>query len=145
MLVPLLRTAAVIVASLLLTLGLLAASGYNLLTCMEAFWEGTFGSLRGMRFTLTSSCPLMLTGLSVALAFRCGVLNIGAEGQLLVGTLFATGVAVTTGADSPLLIPVLLALGLVGGALWASIAGALRLWRNVPEVLSTIRLNFVAI
>jgi len=82
--------------------------------------------------------PLLLTGLSVALAFRAGVWNIGGEGQFIVGALAAFLFA-GFGA-----IPAMLA-AMLAGAAWASIASLLRLWRNAPEVLTTILLNFIAI
>jgi simple sugar transport system permease protein len=144
LLAPLVRLAAVILAALLLTLGLLGLSGYNLVSCLDAFWRGTFGTTRGWGVVLTGGCPLILTGVGVAVAFRCGALNIGAEGQLLVGTLLAAAFAVKAELPSWILVPVLFLLGMLGGGFWAGVAGALRAWREVPEVLSTILLNFVA-
>ncbi|MDA1191840.1 MAG: ABC transporter permease [Candidatus Poribacteria bacterium] len=143
--VPFARTVVVVFAALLLTLGLLGVSGYNLASCLEALWDGTFGSRYGWGAVLTGSTPLMLTGLAVAVAFRCGALNIGAEGQLLVGTLMATWLGVSVDLPSWVMVPSLFACGLIGGAVWAGIAGGLRVWRGVPEVLSTILLNFVAV
>lgn len=135
------RTLRVVIATFSLTLLLLALGGYDLNSCLEAFWKGSFGSKRGWGVLLTNACPLMLTGVGVAIAFRCGALNIGAEGQLLIGTLFATALAV----NAPLSTPLLLLSGALGGALWAGIAGILRMGRGVPEVLSTILLNFIAV
>jgi simple sugar transport system permease protein len=142
---PILRTAGVVTVALLLTLGVLAVGGYDLGSCLEAFWRGSFGSARGWGVLLTSSCPLMLTGVAVAIAFRCGALNIGAEGQLLVGTLVATAIGINANLPAPLLVPLLLLTGIVGGGAWAAIAAGLRVWRRVPEVISTIMLNFVAV
>lgn len=141
----LLRTVGVVFAALILSLGLLAVSGYNLATCLEAFWQGTFGTTRGIGVILAGACPLILTGLAIAVAFRCGALNIGAEGQLLTGTLLATTLAVRVELPSAIFIPILFLLGMIGGGLWATIAGALRAWRQVPEVISTIMLNFIAV
>lgn len=95
---------------------------------------------------LVRSTPLMITGLAVALAFRGGVFNIGAEGQLLVGAIAST--AVTLGLQSSLgrfvLLPAFLAGALAGGA-WAGIAAELKRRFHVLEIISTIMLNFVAI
>jgi simple sugar transport system permease protein len=82
--------------------------------------------------------PLLLTGLSVVLAFRAGVWNIGGEGQFIVGALGAL-----LGARYGVVAALFAAA--IGGALWASIASLMRLWRNAPEVLTTILLNFIAI
>jgi general nucleoside transport system permease protein len=84
------------------------------------------------------SVPLLLTGLSVVIAFRAGVWNIGGEGQFIVGGLAAL-VASRFGVAASL------AAAMLAGAAWASIASAMRLWRNAPEVLTTILLNFTAI
>lgn len=99
---------------------------------------GSVGSTFALQGTLLKSVPLLLTGLSVAIAFRAGVWNIGGEGQFLVGALGAF-----LGARYGMVAA--LAASLVAGALWASIATAMRLWRNAPEVLTTILLNFIAI
>lgn len=100
--------------------------------------SGSVGSPFALQGTLLKSVPLLLTGLSVALAFRAGVWNIGGEGQFLVGALGAF-----LGARYGMVAA--LAASLLAGALWASIATAMRLWRNAPEVLTTILLNFIAI
>jgi simple sugar transport system permease protein len=90
----------------------------------------------------------MLTGSAVALAFRGGVLNIGGEGQLLVGAAAAAAVALAV-SPSGVMIPVTVAGALlaasIGGALWAAVAASLRVRFGVLEVISTIMLNFVAL
>ncbi len=100
--------------------------------------SGSVGSTFALEGTLLKSVPLLLTGLSVAIAFRAGVWNIGGEGQFLAGALGAF-----LGARYGMAAA--LAASLIAGALWASIATAMRLWRNAPEVLTTILLNFIAI
>jgi len=100
--------------------------------------SGSVGSTFALEGTLLKSVPLLLTGLSVAIAFRAGVWNIGGEGQFLAGAMGAF-----LGARYGMIAA--LAASLIAGALWASIASALRLWRNAPEVLTTILLNFIAI
>jgi simple sugar transport system permease protein len=88
---------------------------------------------------------LILTGLAVAIAFRAGVFNIGAEGQFLVGAAAGTAIALTLGTlPALLLIPAILLTGALAGAAWAWIAGVLRARFHVLEVISTIMLNFVA-
>jgi simple sugar transport system permease protein len=100
--------------------------------------SGSVGSSFALQGTLLKSVPLLLTGLSVALAFRAGVWNIGGEGQFLAGALGAF-----LGARYGMFAA--LAASVIAGAIWASIATAMRLWRNAPEVLTTILLNFIAI
>ncbi|HEV2722888.1 MAG TPA: ABC transporter permease [Thermoanaerobaculia bacterium] len=88
--------------------------------------------------TILKAIPLLLTGLTIAIAFRAGVWNIGGEGQFIAGAL-AAFVAARFGVVAALVASV------VAGAAWASIASLLRWWRNAPEVLTTILLNFIAI
>lgn len=129
--------AAAIAAVLLLAL-FGAAFGHSPRELLAILIGGSLGSRFALEGTLLKSVPLLLTGLSVALAFRAGVWNIGAEGQFIVGAI-AGLLASSWGA-----IPALLA-SMLAGAAWASIATAMRLWRNAPEVLTTILLNFIAI
>jgi len=88
--------------------------------------------------TILKAIPLLLTGLTIAVAFRAGVWNIGGEGQFIAGAL-AAFVAARFGLVAAL------AASAIAGAAWASIASLLRWWRNAPEVLTTILLNFIAI
>jgi simple sugar transport system permease protein len=91
-----------------------------------------------------AATPLLLTGLAVTVAFRAGVLNIGGEGQFLAGAVAATAVGLFWHAPAPLLLAGLLLAGAAAGAALAAIASVLERWRNVPIVLSTLLLNFVA-
>jgi general nucleoside transport system permease protein len=113
---------------------------------LHALVNGAFGSWYAFGSgTLVRATPLFLTGLAVAIAFRAGVFNIGAEGQFLVGA--AAGTAVALAAPSLpgfVMIPAVLVVGSVAGALWAGIAAQLRVRFRVLEVISTIMLNFVA-
>lgn len=92
---------------------------------------------------LVRATPLALTGLAVALAFRAGVWNIGADGQLLAGATLAAWIGVTLGTTH-LALPLALLAGALAGAAWAGIAGVLRARFGVLEVISTIMLNFIA-
>lgn len=94
---------------------------------------------------LVRATPLILAGLAVALAFRAGVLNIGAEGQLLVGAAAAAAVSVKAASIGPLIIPLALLTGAVAGAMWAGIAAMLKNRFQVLEIISTIMLNFIAL
>lgn len=95
---------------------------------------------------LVRATPLILTGLAVAIAFQAGVLNIGAEGQFLIGASIATAVSLMLGTRfGSAAIPVALLAGSAAGAFWAAIAAELRRQFHVLEVISTIMLNFVAV
>ncbi len=111
-----------------------------------AFWDGAFGSSYAFwSATLVRATPLLLVGLAVALAFRGGVLNIGAEGQLILGAIAASAVALRLPQTPALpLIALMIVAGALAGGLWAGIAAWLRQRFGVLEVISTIMLNFVA-
>jgi simple sugar transport system permease protein len=129
------------------TAGLLFGSGFDVAAAGAALVRGAAGSWYAVGSgTLVRSTPLILTGLAVAVAFRAGVFNIGAEGQFLVGAAAATAVALALGsAPSIIVIPALLLAGSAAGAAWAWVAGALRARFHVLEVISTIMLNFIAV
>jgi simple sugar transport system permease protein len=126
-----------VIAVLLLALSG-AAFGHAPTELLGILVSGSVGSRFALEGTLLKSVPLLLTGLSVAVAFRAGVWNIGAEGQFIVGAL--AGLLASRWGLAAALIASMLA-----GAAWASLATAMRLLRNAPEVLTTILLNFTAI
>src|SRR4051794_36910745 len=129
--------AAAIAAILLLSLSAFFF-GRSPLELLGILITGSIGSRFAIEGTLLKSVPLLLTGLAVVLAFRAGVWNIGGEGQFIAGAL-AAFVAARFGAI------VAIAASMLAGALWASIASLMRVWRNAPEVLTTILLNFIGI
>jgi general nucleoside transport system permease protein len=110
-----------------------------------AMFRGAFGDLQGWSETLTLAAPLILAGLSVAVGFKAGLFNIGAEGQMVIGGL--TAVIVGFSLDVPGIIHVPLAIlgGFLGGFVWGAIPGLLRAKTGAHEVITTIMLNFVAL
>ncbi|MDO4710505.1 MAG: ABC transporter permease [Peptostreptococcaceae bacterium] len=106
---------------------------------------GFSGGSKGIGDTLYFATPIILTGLSVAFAFKTGLFNIGAAGQFVVGSYFAvyTGI-VFTGLGSLQWVFAILA-GIIGGALWGLIPGILKAYRNVNEVIATIMMNYIGI
>src|SRR3954447_3033501 len=108
--------------------------------------EGSIGSFAAIVQTLVQSTPLILGGLSVALGFKAGLFNIGAQGQFLMGALGAVWMGVIV-ADQPAIIaiPVAIAAGLAFGAFWGFIPGVLKAVSGAHEVVTTIMLNYVAI
>jgi simple sugar transport system permease protein len=136
-----------IVAALLISGGLIALDGANVL---DAYWQillGAFGTRLGITETLTRATPLMLTGLAAAVAFRARLWNIGAEGQFYIGAITVAAVASTLFAGWPpvLLIPASLAAGAIGGMLMLLLPLGLRLRFGVDEVVTSLLLNFVVI
>ncbi|MFO0973496.1 MAG: hypothetical protein U1A27_08675 [Phycisphaerae bacterium] len=134
-----------LVAGVAAMLLLVAAFGYPVGAVAEAFCLSAAGSWPRVAATLLLACPLLILSQGQVLCLRSNVWNIGAEGQYLVGAA-AGGLAVAAGAGrcgalAPLIV---LLAGSLGGGAWAGIAAALRRYRGVQEVLSTILLNFVA-
>ena len=95
--------------------------------------------------TIVFLIPLISTGVAVALPFRAGLFNIGAEGQLLAGSIACTAIGIKLGhLPSPVLLPLVLIGGMAAGALWAGIPGVLKATVGAHEVVTTIMLNYVA-
>jgi simple sugar transport system permease protein len=126
---------------------LLWMGGYDPLQAAAAMWSGAFGTRDAfLSITLVRSVPFILTGLAVALAFRAGVWNIGAEGQLYAGAIAAAWVGLEGGAmPAWILVPAVLAAAGAAGALWALVPALMKLRLGVGEVITTILMNFVAI
>jgi ABC-type uncharacterized transport system permease subunit len=141
----LLLPVAAVAAALLLGALIIALAGLNPLQAYAALARGAFGSVGSFSETLVRFCPLALCSLGVLVAFRAGFFSIGADGQLYMGALAATVVALKTPA-LPAIVTISLALaaGMAAGALWALVAGALKVRLGVNEVVSTIMLNAIA-
>jgi general nucleoside transport system permease protein len=132
----------------LLTGGLLIlATGENPIEVYRAMLGGALGDRYGLAETIVKQIPLLLTGLGVAVAFRMQLWNIGAEGQFYLGAIGATAMALFILPDSPaiVLIPAMIAAGLLGGALWGAIPGVLRAYAGANETIVSLLLNYVAI
>lgn len=137
---PALAAAAAALAVLLLGLWL---AGIPPGEAAATAWRGAFGSWQRLAVTASEAVPLVLCGLGAALAFRTGTLNIGLEGQCLLGTVAAAAALLALPPGAPACAAGLLA-GAAAGALWCGLAVALERGRGVPLVLSTILLNTVA-
>jgi general nucleoside transport system permease protein len=132
---------------------IVALTGGNPLTAYQALICGGFGifcfggepSVLQLSNTLVFVTPLIMAGIAVALPFRAGMFNIGAEGQLIIGAILATVIGIhMAGLPAILLIPLVLLAGAVGGALWGGIVGVLKATTGAHEVVTTIMLNFIA-
>jgi simple sugar transport system permease protein len=127
------------------TLGRLLHYPYS---AFDSLFTGAFGGpdLGTTTVTLSQTIPLVFTGLAVAFAFRGGLFNIGAEGQLVAGALLATVIGVAwAGLPGVLLAPAVLLASILAGMVMGGIAGALKAYRGAHEVITTIMLNYIAI
>ena len=119
--------------------------GDNPIQAYKGLFEGAFGSARAWDRTLLKMTPALLTGLSVAVAFKAGLFNIGASGQFLMGSVFSVAVGVNFEGLPPLAhVTLALAAGVLGGVLWGAIPGALKVFTGAHEVITTIMLNYIA-
>lgn len=135
-------------ASLALLIGavMLLMLGTNPFQAYSAMVVGAFGSTNSLADSLVKATPLLFVGLGICIAFRGGVLNIGGEGQLVAGAVAATVVALSPpGLPSWAIIPLCLSVGVLAGAIWGGIPGALKAYLNVNEILSTIMMNMIAV
>jgi len=118
----------------------------NPLEAYKAIYQGSLGNTYARVETLVKMAPLLLAGLGILVAFRSSLFNIGAEGQLYVGGIFAAGVALFMGPFPPWIhIPLTVLAGFVGGALWALVPALLRARLKVSETIVTLLMNYIAI
>lgn len=121
------------------------ALGVNPALAYQRIFSGAFGSWYGLSETVVKAIPLLLCGVGLVLAFRAGIYNIGAEGQLLIGAVCATGIALTSPhLPAEVLLPAMFAVGFVGGALWGVIPAWLKARYQVNEVITTLMLVYIA-
>ncbi|WP_246745047.1 ABC transporter permease [Thiospirochaeta perfilievii] len=138
------------VALVAVLLGLIAGAilmlftGNNPIEGYLYLFRGGLMNLERVGNTLATATALILTGLSVAFAFKTGLFNIGASGQMLIGGLLATACGLTLDLPKPVLIPIVIFAGIIGGGLWALIPGILKAKFNVHEVVATIMMNWIA-
>ena len=120
-------------------------SGAGVLEAYRGLFEGMLGSPRALVETCVASTPYILVGLAVAVGFKGGLFNIGAEGQFFVGALSSVYVGFSLpGLPGWVHLPLALSAGAAGGALWAAIPGFLKARFGAHEVINTIMLNYVA-
>ncbi|MFL5307956.1 MAG: ABC transporter permease [Polyangia bacterium] len=136
-----------LVGALALGLLLVALTGVPLKDALSAFWDGVGGSPYAMVGSLTRGVPLALVGLGFILAERANLTNVGGEGQICVGGMFATAASLSWGAarlPGPLAVLFPLLAGTLAGALWGGLAGLLKARRGSNEVITTLLLTFIA-
>ena len=137
---------AAVLLALIIGAILLVVSGADPIKAYSALLEGSFGSMKAFGRTLAKATPLIFSGLAVAFAFKAGLFNIGAQGQLLFGALASAAAGfMITGLPPFLHATLALLIGATAGALFAAIPGALKAYTGAHEVITTIMLNYVAI
>lgn len=120
-------------------------SGDDPIAAYKGLFSGAFGSARGWATTIRKMTPLILTGLSVAVAFTAGLFNIGASGQYIMGSVAAVAVGINfEGMPMVIHLPLALLAGVAGGMFWGAIPGVLKVTTGAHEVIVTIMLNYVA-
>jgi simple sugar transport system permease protein len=125
---------------------MLIVLGANPFEAFAALYDGAFGSANALADTVVKATPLLLIGLGICISFRGNVINIGGEGQMIIGALFATAIGLAFPEwPGALMIPVAMLAGFLGGAIWGGIPGALKAYFNVNEILSTIMMNAIAV
>lgn len=123
---------------------LIAATGSDPLMGYTYLFKGGLMSTERIGDTLATSTPLILSGLSVAFAFKTGLFNIGAAGQMLMGGFCATAVGLTLHLPFIILLPLEVLAAILGGAIWAVVPGIMKARFNVHEVVSTIMMNWIS-
>jgi simple sugar transport system permease protein len=124
----------------------IALAGVDPILAYRELYNGAFGSAFGISETIIKSAPLILAGLGFAVAARCGLFNIGGEGQIYIGALGTTLIGLYLHGWSPLVaIPFAILGGMIFGGLWAAIPGALKAQFGISEVITTIMFNYIAI
>jgi ABC-type uncharacterized transport system permease subunit len=138
-----------VILSILLALGIGAIifviAGLNPLEAYGTVFGGALGGKRNITETLVAATPLLIAGIGVAFTFKCGVWNIGGEGQIAMGTLGASLAAIFISLPAPLHLFVIFVSALVFGGGWAAIAGVFKAKLGINEILTTLMMNYIAI
>ena len=135
-----------LLAALLIGAIMLLLLGVNPLTAYASMITGVFGSVSGITQSIVKATPILLVGLGICIAFRASVINIGAEGQIILGALAATWFSLQFRTwPGLLLIPATLLMGFAGGAAWGFVPGVLKARLGVNEILSTVMMNVIAL
>ncbi len=144
----LIYTIGVIVLSVLLTLAvaavILAVLGADVLRTFYVIFLYPLTSMKNLSGVINIMTPLTIVGVGICVAYRSGIMNIGAEGQMVMGLLLAIVFALNTELPGWLAVPCILLFGMIGGALWGALPGLLKAKFGVSELLSTVMFNYIA-
>ncbi len=134
-----------IVAALIVMGVFFAAYGVSPIRAYSSIIGGALGNWSGFSETLRRMIPLLLCGIGLTIAFRALFWNIGAEGQLLLGAIAATGIALFSGLPGPLLLPVMFLAGFLAGAMWGVVPAVLKVKLGINDVITTLMMNYIAL
>ena len=141
-------TAGVIALAVLLTLAvaalILCVLGANVLDTFFVIFCYPFTTLKNLSGVINIMTPLTIVGVGICVAYRSGIVNIGGEGQMIMGLLCAVVFALNTSLPAAVALPVTLLIGMMGGAIWGALPGLLRARFGVSELLSTVMFNYIA-
>lgn len=140
LLIPLLS----IVLAFLIGMIIIMSLGANPVQAVGYLFRGAFGTATNISNTVVRSMPLIFCGLCTCFAYRCGVFNLGGEGQFLCGAMAAVAVTLLIGAQGKGVTVLAVLAGTAAGGLWGMIPGLLKVWRGLNEMITTIMLNYVA-
>lgn len=140
----LLSTAGALVAAFLFALLLLWLVGAPPFEALRLIWDGAFGSADRTANTLLAWVPLLLASAGLVVTFAAGLWNIGVEGQIVMGAIFAAWVARTVPGPTEVVLPLVIVAGIVGGVFWALLAGVLKTYGKVNEIFGGLGLDFLA-
>lgn len=139
-----LKSILAIVLGLLAGALLMLAMGFEPIKGYQFLFKGGLMNIERIGNTIATATPLILTGLSVAFAFRTGLFNIGTPGQMLFGGFCTIAVGLSFDLPTVVIVPLMVLAGILGGALWAVVPGLLKALFNVHEVVSSIMMNWIA-
>ncbi|MBQ9007321.1 MAG: ABC transporter permease [Atopobiaceae bacterium] len=135
---------AAVIIGFLISAVVLAAAGYNPLQTFAQLLNGALGKPKYIANVFIKATPILLTGVSVAFAFKTGLFNIGAEGQYIIGTVLASIVGIKLNLPMPLQVPIVLLSGILGGAALGAFVGWLKAKFGIHEVITSIMCNWIA-
>lgn len=124
---------------------ILASAGYDPIGSFAALFNGAFGKPKYISNVIIKATPLLLTGSAVAFAYKAGLFNIGGEGQYIAGTVLAVVVGSQINLPAPLQIPIVILVGMLGGAVLGGLVGWLKARFGIHEVISSIMFNWIAL
>lgn len=134
-----------IIAALFVMAIFFVAYGVSPIRAYGAIVQGALGNWSGFSETLRRMIPLLLVGVGLTIAFRALFWNIGANGQLLLGAVAATGIALFSGLPAPLLLPTMFLAGFFAGAVWGVIPAVLKVKLGINDVITTLMMNYIAL
>lgn len=123
---------------------IIACLGKNPIQGYAALLQGSLGDMPKIAQTLERACPLIFTGLTAVFAYKCGVFNLGGEGQFIMGGCACACVVLGLGLDGPAAMALGLVAGIVAGGIWGLLPGILKITRGLNEMITTIMFNYIA-